>query len=175
MSLVRRIAAWGAVALAFGVVLVFALPSYRQGEATVAGQTAKNFDMELAGKPAKLSDLRGKVVVLNFWFASCPPCIEEAPALNKLQEHLAPRGGTVLGVSVDEESGTYEQFLKEHNVNFPTWRDPSKKVANEYGTAIFPDTYIIGRDGKILRKIMGPQDWSSPEMLAYLDSVLKPS
>src|SRR5437763_255159 len=81
--------------LAFGltIIVAFALPSYRQGEASVAGKTAENFDLNLSGKSGRLSDLRGKVVVLNFWATWCPPCIEETPALNRLEKHISPRGG----------------------------------------------------------------------------------
>ncbi len=133
--------------------------------------------MELAGKLAHLSDFRGKVVVLNFWGTWCPPCIEETPALNRLQKYLAARNGVVLGVAADEDAVQYESFLREHGVIFPTYRDPATKeqhspIAKAYGTVMIPETYIIDRDGKIARKIIGMQEWDSPEMLAYFDSIL---
>ena len=79
MPLVRRIAAWTAVALAAGILVLFAMPSYRQGEASIAGKPAVDFPLTLAGKSERLSDLKGKVVVLNFWATWCPPCVEETP------------------------------------------------------------------------------------------------
>jgi peroxiredoxin len=75
-------------------------------------------------------------------------------------------------VSWDEDPDAYERFLKDKGINFPTFREPSRQVAHEYGTPIIPDTYIIDRHGKILRKFYGAQQWDSPEMLAYFDSVL---
>ncbi len=75
--------AWGALAAGVGIIVVFALPSYRQGEASIAGSKAEDFAIEISGKPAHLSDLRGKVVVLNFWGTWCPPCKDELPALRK--------------------------------------------------------------------------------------------
>lgn len=120
----------------------------------------------------RLADLRGKVVVLNFWATWCPPCVEETPALNRLQQRIASRGGMVLGVSVDEDAAAYGRFLQQQGVVYPTYRDPSKKIALDYGTSMYPETYIIGRDGRIARKIIGPQQWDSPELVAYLDSLL---
>jgi cytochrome c biogenesis protein CcmG/thiol:disulfide interchange protein DsbE len=164
--------AWGAVALAAGILTLFAMPSYRQGEASVAGKHAQDFALDLSGKPGHLSDLRGQVVVLNFWASWCQPCIEETPALNRLQRYIAARGATVLGISADEDAAAYERFLKAQNVTFPTDRDISQKVARDYGTSLYPETYIIDRQGKIARKIIGQQQWDSPEMLHYFDVIL---
>ena len=99
------------LAAAAAVVLIFASPTYRQGEPSVAGSAPHDFNFDLDGKPAKLADLRGKVVVLNFWATWCPPCIEETPALNQLERHIASRGGMVLGISVDEDPEAYHKFL----------------------------------------------------------------
>jgi len=172
MVMLRKIAAWGVVGFAALVVVFFAMPMYRQGEPTVAGKTAQDFPTEIDGKPGRLSDLRGKVVVLNFWATWCPPCVEETPALNKLQKYIESRGGIVLGVSVDEDPDAYEKFLKNQRVVFPTFREPTRKLALDYGTPVFPDTYIIDRHGKIARKFFGPQQWDSPDLLAYFDTIL---
>lgn len=172
MKIARKIAVWSAVALAAAILVAFALPSYRQGEASIAGKPAQNFSLELGGKPQHLSDFRGKVVVLNFWATWCPPCVEETPALNRLQRYIDARGGMVLGVSVDDDAAAYEKFLKDQAVSFPTYRDPTKKSALEYGTSIYPETYIIDRRGKIARKVIGPQQWDSPDMRAYFDAIL---
>src|SRR5882762_7885399 len=64
------------------------------------------------------------------------------------------------------------QFLKDHGVVFPTFREPTRKLALDYGTSMFPDTYVIDRHGKILRKFFSSQQWDSPDMLAYFDGVL---
>ncbi len=156
-----------------GLIILFVHPDYRQGQPSLRGTRAKNFAFTLDGKPAQLSDLRGKVVLLNFWATWCPPCVEETPSLIKVQKLIAPLGGTVLGVSVDEDQGAYQQFLKAFGIDFPTYRDPSKQIPLEYGTIMYPDTYVINRHGILERKIVGPQDWTSPEMMAYLDSLLK--
>lgn len=172
MAMTRKILVWCAVAAAAAVLVLFAVPSYRQGEASLAGKSADNFTAEIAGKTEHLSDFKGKVVVLNFWASWCPPCVSETPAMNHLQQYIASRNGVVLGGSIDEDPQAYDKFLKDYNVNFPTFRDPSKKISLDYGTSIIPETYIIDRHGKIARKIIGEQQWDSAEMLAYFDALL---
>lgn len=177
MGIVRKLLAWGALAVAAGVLLIFAMPTYRQGEASVAGKTAPDFAMTFNGRPGHLSDLRGKVVVLNFWASWCPPCVEETPTLNHLQQRIASRGGIVLGVSADSDAAAYEKFLKDQKVEFPTYRDPLvnkniSKIGLDYGTSMIPETYIIDRKGRIARKVVGPQQWDSSDMLRYFDSLL---
>ena len=163
----------GAVLLGVLLLLfVFASPSYRQGERGIAGKTAPDFSFTLDGKPATLASLRGKVVVLNFWATWCPPCLEETPSLNRLQTNIAPLGGVVLGVSINDNQAAYEKFLREQHVIFPTFRDASNSINLQYGSTMFPETYIIGRDGRMLRKIIGPQDWDSDDLLGYLRSLL---
>jgi peroxiredoxin len=177
MGIGRKIATWGAVLGALGVLVLFAMPSYRQGEDSIAGKTAKEFPLEISGKPGRLSDYKGKVVVLNFWATWCQPCVEETPGLNRLQRYIASRNGVILGVSADEDAAAYDKFLRVQGVIFPTYRDPATKdnhspIAQTYGTSMYPETYVIDRNGKIARKFIGFQQWDSPEMLAYFDSIL---
>ncbi len=164
--------AWGSMGFAFAVLAFFTLPHYRQGESSIAGKTAENIPLEINGKAEKLSDYRGKVVVLNFWATWCPPCVEETPSLIELNKRLASRNGVVLGVSVDDDAAAYQKFITDHGINFPTSRDASKKYAQDYGTVMYPETYIIDRHGKIARKVIGPQDWNSAEMVSYFDALL---
>jgi cytochrome c biogenesis protein CcmG, thiol:disulfide interchange protein DsbE len=177
MGILRKVFAWGALAVAVGILLVFAMPSYRQGEASIAGQSARDFALEISGKPGHLSDLRGKVVVLDFWASWCPPCVNEAPSLNRLQKYLESRNGVVLGVAADEDPAAFQKFLREQGVNFPTYRDPATKdnrspIALSYGTSMIPEAYVIDRHGRIARKVIGQQRWDSAEMLAYFDAIL---
>ena len=91
MGIGPKILAWGGLAVFLGIIVIFALPSYRHGEASIAGKRAEDFALQLNGKPTHLSDLHGKVVVLNLWGTWCPPCIEETPALNRLQKYIGSR------------------------------------------------------------------------------------
>lgn len=179
MERLRRILVWSGLTLGVTMLVLFALPSYRQGEASIAGKTPEDFALTVNGRPLHLSDYRGKVVVLNFWASYCQPCVEEAPALNNLQRYIEPRGGTILGVSLDPDPNGYEKFLKTYHVPYPTWRDTGlqqdgkSKIALAYGTSLIPETYVIDRRGKLARKLVSAQQWDSPEMLAYFDSILK--
>jgi cytochrome c biogenesis protein CcmG/thiol:disulfide interchange protein DsbE len=156
---------------AAAVLVAFAVPSYRQGERSLAGRKAEDFPLQITGA-SHLSDLRGKVVVLNFWASWCPPCLEETQSLNTLQEAIVPKGGIVLGISVDEDKDAYEKFLVDNHVVFATYRDASKKTATDYGTSMYPETYLIDRQGRLARKIVGPQDWQSPEVMRSIDILL---
>ena len=171
--MIRKLKTGAGLAFVAGLVVLFAHPDYRQGEPSLRGRSAKDFTFTLEGKPAHLSDLRGKVVVLNFWATWCPPCVDEAPSLNALQQQIAPLGGTVLGVSVDDDASAYGNFLEQYKIAFPTDRDASAQIARSYGTTMFPETYIIDRQGRLDRKIVGPQDWTSQRMTAYFTSLLK--
>lgn len=166
--LLRKVVSGLALAGAAGLLLLFASPTYRQGEPTLVGQEAKDFSFTLNGRPAKLSDLRGKVVVLNFWATWCPPCVQEMPSLNRLHQRLAAQGGMVLGISVDEDGEAYEKFLREHQIAFPNDRNPSKSIPASYGTHMYPETYVIDPAGKIARKFIGPREWDQDDMVLWL-------
>src|ERR1700737_4948278 len=177
MLLAKKIAGYAVIAVALAIVTVFVMPSYRQIEASMAGKTAHDFAIQLDGKPAHLSDLKGKIVVLNFWATWCPPCVEETPALNHLEKYIESRNGVILGVAADEDPAAYEKFLHDQGVVFLTYRDASTKdnhspIAQSYGTSMYPETYVIDRHGKIARKFIGFQQWDSPDMLAYFDALL---
>src|SRR5579864_1480099 len=127
------------------------------------GSTAPDFTVQDDERKVALSDLHGKIVVLNFWATWCPPCVDEMPSLVHLQQRLKDKGVTVLAVSVDVDEGAYRRFLKDHNIDLLTVRDPDHKSSNLYGTFKFPETYIIDRDGKMRRKFIGEVDWNQAE------------
>jgi peroxiredoxin len=167
-SLKRKLLSGLALAAAAALLLLVASPYSRQGEGSIVGNRANDFSFELNGKPMRLSELRGKVVVLNFWATWCPPCVEEMPALSRLHQQIISSGGMVLGISVDDDGAKYQKFLKDYQISFPNYRDTSKNIPASYGSFMYPETYIIDRNGKIARKIIGPQVWDSPDMIAYL-------
>jgi cytochrome c biogenesis protein CcmG, thiol:disulfide interchange protein DsbE len=110
-------------------------------------------------------------VVLNFWATWCPPCVEEMPSLVEMQRRMKAKGVTVLAVSVDVDEKAYRQFLKDHNVNLITARDPSQKSNTMYGTFKFPETYVIDRKGLMRRKFIGAVDWTEPDVLELLNKL----
>jgi len=132
------------------------------------GTNAPEFTVQDAQSKITLSQYRGQVVVLNFWATWCPPCIEERPSLMEMQRRMKAKGVTVLAVSVDVDQSAYRQFVKDHNVNLLTVRDPDQKSSALYGTSKFPETYIIDRDGVMRRKFIGAVDWTEPEITDFL-------
>jgi len=150
-----------------GVILAaFAFPSYRQGEPSLAGNRAKDFPIQISGA-SKLSDLHGKVVVLNFWASWCPPCLEEFPSLMQLQQQLP--NVVVLAVSFDTDADAYRQYVANNNLrDMVITLDLSQKSNLAFGTTRPPETYIIDPQGRIRRKFIGAQDWTSPEIENYL-------
>ena len=79
----------------------------------------------------------------------------------------------MLGVNVDDNEADYKKFLEDYGVTFPTYRDPEKKINVAYGTTVFPETYIIDREGKIARKVIGPQEWDRGQNYAFLEGLLQ--
>lgn len=130
------------------------------------GKPAPDFTVRDTSTTVRLSSLRGKVVVLNFWATWCPPCLEELPTLIALQRRVPEV--VVLAVSTDEDEVAYRQFLAEHQMNLLSVRDGKQESNALYGTFRYPETYVIDRQGVLRRKFIGPQDWTSPEIVSYL-------
>jgi peroxiredoxin len=135
------------------------------------GSAAKDFTVQDSHRSVRLDQFRGQVVVLNFWATWCAPCTEELPSLMTMQDHLRDKGVVVLGVSIDVDQDAYHRFLKQHGINFLTVRDPDQKVAAMYGTSVWPETYVIDRQGVLRRKFIGGVDWNTPEVLQFLSKL----
>jgi cytochrome c biogenesis protein CcmG, thiol:disulfide interchange protein DsbE len=132
------------------------------------GNPAKEFSVQDSDRKVSLDQFRGQIVVLNFWATWCPPCLEELPSLMTMQDRMRGRGIVVVGVSIDVDQDAYHRFLKQQGINFLTVRDPEQKVAGLYGTAGWPETYIIDRQGVLRRKFVGAVDWNAPEIVQFL-------
>ena len=130
------------------------------------GSAAPEFTIPDGTRSVSLAQFRGRPVVLNFWATWCPPCIQEMPSLVALQKELGDKV-TILAVSEDDDDGAYKQFVKDHNVDLLTVRD-TKRSNELYGTFKYPETFVIDKDGKIVRKFIGAQEWTSPEIVDYL-------
>ena len=132
------------------------------------GSAAPDFAVRDAERTVTLSQFKGQVLVLNFWATWCLPCVEEMPLLVRMQQRMQSKAVTVLAVSIDVDESNYRRFLKDHNVNLLTVRDPDQKTNSLYGTSKFPETYIIDRNGVVRRKFIGAVDWTAPDILDFL-------
>lgn len=133
------------------------------------GKVAPDFTVSDGTDSVHLASYRGKVVVLNFWWSQCGPCIQETPGLEAL--HHEQPDLAILGVSIDENESQYRHFIDRYHVDIKTVRDPSQSAAKLYHSEMWPETYIIDREGVIRRKIVGDPDWTNPEIRAYLKSL----
>jgi len=88
-----------------------------------------------------------------------------------MQSRMKGSGVVVLAISIDVDGNAYHRFLKEHDVNLLTVRDPDQKVSTMYGTSGWPETFIIDRQGVVRRKFVGPVDWTSPEVTQFLSKL----
>jgi len=156
----RRLAVPGLVALlAIGLValLIFGVlqttddssidQAVAKGETPAATSVVLN---RLDGSgTGSLADYRGRVVLVNFFASWCEPCDEEAPLLNDVQRTLAARGGTVLGVAVDDTRERTQQFIDEHGVRYPILRDIDRKMAKGFELKGLPETFLVDEQGRI--------------------------
>jgi peroxiredoxin len=109
-----------------------------------------NFTLtDLSGKNWTLKDLRGKVVLVNFWATWCPPCRKEVPDLETLYSRFGPQGLVILGIS-DEEAATVSPFITKQGTTYPILLDPGRKVNELFQIDGIPKTFIYGRDGKLV-------------------------
>ncbi len=128
----------------------------------------------LSGTPLKLSDLKGKVVLLNFWATWCPPCRSEIPSMMKLNTAMAGKPFQMVAISIDEGGRpAIESFFQASGFSLPAYIDPDNRAAKTYGITGVPETFIIDRQGVIVKKVIGPMEWDSPEVGAFLEKLMK--
>lgn len=136
------------------------------------GLMAPDFTLPtLDGKEMKLSDYAGKIVFLNIWATWCPPCKEEMPSMQKLYEMMRGRDFVMLTISIDEKKEAVEAFMKEMSLTFPVGLDPQQKVSAQYRITGVPESYIIDKSGMVMHHLIGPGDWSNPEVVSALGNM----
>lgn len=128
----------------------------------------------LNGSSVKLSDLKGKVVLLNFWATWCPPCREEIPSMMQLNRAMTGKPFQMVAVSVDEGGRpAIEEYFRTSRNELPAYTDPGGTAAKIYGITGVPETFVIDRNGVIVKKVIGALDWNGPEAIAYLEGLMK--
>ena len=126
-------------------------------EMSADGEPAPAFSMPLVGGgDIDLADLRGKVVMLDFWASWCPPCRDEAPTLAQVYAEYSTRGVEFVGVNLWDNAGDAETFLKQEGHEYPNGIDDGGKIAISYGVRGIPEKFFIDAEGRIVRKFSGP-------------------
>jgi len=135
---------------------------------------ARDFSLEsLEGVRTKLSDLRGKVVFLNFWATWCGPCRAEVRDIDSLYSALKDESFTVLAVDIREDRDKVRSFMEKYQVDFPVYIDTTGEVAMQYGVSGIPTTFIVDPQGKIVGRALGPREWDSQESIALMRSLME--
>jgi cytochrome c biogenesis protein CcmG, thiol:disulfide interchange protein DsbE len=182
--------ALGALLIAIGLVSFVSLSSRRMlstsrpesGAAPLskpptvaAGKLAANFTLkDLKGDQISLASLRGKVVFLNIWATWCAPCREEMPSIESLyNDFKSNKDFVVLAVSQDTDGDTVRPFVEQNHLRFTVLLDPRNEVGERYDVNGIPETFIIGRDGRIVAHHVGPYDWSNADIREALLELIK--
>ncbi|HEV2146789.1 MAG TPA: TlpA disulfide reductase family protein [Longimicrobiaceae bacterium] len=138
-------------------------------------------DME--GRPVSLRDLRGEVVLLNIWATWCAPCREEMPSMQRLHERLGDKGLRIVAVSIDGATAAERaagdprklvaDFAREMGLDFTLWMDPSGEIQRAYRTTGVPESFLIDRDGTIVKKVLGATEWDSEANVELIQRLLE--
>lgn len=138
------------------------------------GNLAPDFELTtLDGRKVKLSDYRGKKVILNFWATWCPPCRAEIPDMDKFYSSYKDKDIVILGVNLtkaEQDQTSVKSFIKEYRVTYPIPLDKESLAAEMYQVSAIPTSYIIDPQGTIIQKIVGPMDFETMKSLLSISN-----
>ena len=147
------------------------------------GTVAPDFAFkDLDGGLVHLSDHSGEVVLVNIWATWCPPCVEEMPSMERLYQKIGGDGFEILAVSIDAELGQFDllgygggdirAFADSFGLTFPILHNPSGDIQRLYRTMALPESFLVGRDGIIYKKVAGGTEWDAPEYMEQIRRLL---
>jgi peroxiredoxin len=127
-------------------------------EKVQVGKVAPDFVVtDLQGNTVQLSELQGKGIFLNFWGTWCKPCEKEMPYMNELQDVYREKGIEIIALNADETEIAVKNFVDRYNLQFTVAIDKGTEVLNTYGVGPLPTSFLIDKDGKVIRRITGTQ------------------
>ncbi len=141
------------------------------GESRVAavGKPAPAFDtVDMQGNVRSLSDLRGKVVFVNFWATWCSPCREEMPSMQRLYEKMPKDKFEMIALFNKDNPKAVKNFVSQLRLTFLIWSDESNILGARYGLTGLPETFIVDKQGVIREKFIGPAEWDTSEKIEML-------
>ncbi len=138
---------------------ITATPTPSRPKGTAVGQEAPDFELPtLSGDKLRLSDYRGQVVLLNFWFVGCPACRWETPHLIGAQERYRERGFTVLAVNMYDPPSLVKAFADQYQMTFPLALDQENLTSRYHIRGLYPTSFILDRDGVVVQSVVGAMD-----------------
>ena len=138
-------------------------------------KTAKDFTLpDLDGKTHRLSDYRGKVVLVNFWATWCPPCRREMPSMERLSQRLTDQGFVVLAINQQEDPDKIFVFTSQlkPEPTFPLLSDRNSSVANAWGVQGLPASFLVDKRGRVAYRAMGGREFDHPEITRVIQRLL---
>ena len=128
----------------------------------------------LDGKMVSLSDYKGKVVLVNIWATWCPPCVNEMPSMEKLYRKFKRENFEILAVSIDETGPkAVAPFMEKTRLTFPALIDSKGAIKSVYRISAIPESFIIDKQGFLIKKIVGPLDWASPQVFRFFSDLIQ--
>jgi peroxiredoxin len=138
-------------------------------------QTAPEFEMtDLSGKKVKLSDFRGKAVLINFWSITCPACLMELKSLESLSQQLTGKPFALIAIT-NNSRDDIKQFLDESGLKLPVYFDPEDEAHHKYQVMYLPASFVIDPQGNLVDQIPGAADWSNPQVITYFQKLIEMS
>jgi len=174
---------YAAAALAVGAVVLFAWVNRERLNPVIPGREAPDFNaFALDGTPRSMGDFRDKVLLVNIWATWCPPCREEMPSLQDLYQTIGDDDFRILAISIDaplgeedafgREGGNLEGYAQEMGLTFTILHDPSGRIQRTFQTTGVPESFVIDRDGVIIKKVAGATAWDAPENVELVRRLL---
>lgn len=171
---------WSVVGAVIAVMAVglLAASHYMKDELfpVTIGSTAPDFRAKVLNENRykTLADYKGQVVLLNVWATWCPPCQAEMPSLQRLYQAYGDKGLKLVAVSIDDyvTEDSIRAFAKNFGITFEILHDSTHAIERLYQTTGYPESFVIGREGTIRKKWIGPDDWSSQGNRALVAQLL---
>lgn len=125
------------------------------------------------GDSVGLDRFAGDVVLLNIWATWCAPCEQEMPSIQRLYQEMSPEGLKIVSVSVDDDQAdAVKKWLADRKLTFEVFQDKSHAIERIYQTTGIPESFVINRQGVIVKKVIGPVEWDSPAQKALFRRLL---
>jgi thiol-disulfide isomerase/thioredoxin len=170
----KRLIGIAGMVFLFGMTVFFASCSEKKTE-VAEGTLSPKLDVRdvRTGQAIDIFQLKGKVILVNFWASWCMPCKEEMPSIEALHRELLKNNAFLMvTILYKDDAKTATDYMRANNYTFPLFIDNDGISARRYGVTGVPETYLIDKKGALRKRVIGPADWNSSEAKAFINSLL---